>query len=136
LHGQKQIGLVQHLVVLQVMQQGVGHYAHTGRQKHSRTIRPYRWVRKDSFQKARQVDGILAKLIGEQHATVFRVFDFKASIGFTVLLGAVMTASAGLNAWLGDVGLLAGAAVSGFADAHATAASAASLMAAGKIQIN
>jgi uncharacterized membrane protein (DUF4010 family) len=65
-----------------------------------------------------------------------RAFDLKASIGFTVLLGAVMTASACLNAWLGDVGLLAGAAVSGFADAHATAASAASLMAAGKIQIN
>jgi len=56
------------------------------------------------------------------------------SIGFTVLLGAVMTASAGLNAWLGDAGILLGAAVSGFADAHATAASAASLMAAGEIQ--
>jgi uncharacterized membrane protein (DUF4010 family) len=65
-----------------------------------------------------------------------RAFDLKTSIGFTVLLGLVMTASAGLNAWLGEAGLLAGAAVSGFADAHATAASAASLMAAGKIQVN
>jgi uncharacterized membrane protein (DUF4010 family) len=64
-----------------------------------------------------------------------RAFDLKASLGFTVLLGVVMTASAGLNAWLGEAGLLAGAAVSGFADAHATAASAASLMAAGKIQV-
>lgn len=63
-----------------------------------------------------------------------RAFDLRTSIGFTVLLGAVMTASAGLNAWLGDAGILLGAAVSGFADAHATAASAASLMAAGKIQ--
>ena len=63
-----------------------------------------------------------------------RAFDLKTSVGFSVLLGVVMTASAGLNAWLGDAGLLMGAAVSGFADAHATAASAASLMAAGKIQ--
>ncbi len=65
-----------------------------------------------------------------------RAFDLKTSVGFSVLLGVVMTASAGLNAWLGDAGLLLGAAVSGFADAHATAASAASLMAAGKIQGN
>ena len=63
-----------------------------------------------------------------------RAFDLKTSVGFSVLLGVVMTASAGLNAWLGDAGLLIGAAVSGFADAHATAASAASLMAAGKIE--
>jgi uncharacterized membrane protein (DUF4010 family) len=63
-----------------------------------------------------------------------RAFDLKTSIGFTALLGVVMTASAGLNAWLGDAGILLGAAVAGFADAHATAASAASLMAAGKIQ--
>ena len=63
-----------------------------------------------------------------------RAFDLKTSVGFSVLLGVVMTASAGLNAWLGDAGILMGAAVSGFADAHATAASAASLMAAGKIE--
>jgi uncharacterized membrane protein (DUF4010 family) len=63
-----------------------------------------------------------------------RAFDLKTSVGFSVLLGVVMTASAGLNAWLGDAGILMGAAVSGFADAHATAASTASLMAAGKIQ--
>jgi uncharacterized membrane protein (DUF4010 family) len=64
-----------------------------------------------------------------------RAFELKTSIGFSLLLGAVMTASAGLNVWLGDAGILVGAAVSGFADAHATAASAASLMAAGKIQV-
>lgn len=62
-----------------------------------------------------------------------RVFDLKTSVSFSVLLGVVMTASAGLNVWLGDAGILIGAAVAGFADAHATAASAASLMAAGKI---
>jgi uncharacterized membrane protein (DUF4010 family) len=64
---------------------------------------------------------------------VGRAFDLKTSVGFSVLLGVVMTVSAGLNAWLGDAGILIGAAVSGFADAHATAASTASLMAAGKI---
>lgn len=65
-----------------------------------------------------------------------RAFDLKTSVGFSVLLGVVVTASAGLNAWLGDAGIVIGAAVSGFADAHATAASTASLMAAGKIQAN
>jgi uncharacterized membrane protein (DUF4010 family) len=41
--------------------------------------------------------------------------------------------SAGLNAWIGARGMLIGAAVTGLVDAHATAASAASLMAADKI---
>ncbi len=70
-----------------------------------------------------------------ESAETGRAFDLKTSIGFSVLLGVVMIASAGLNAWLGDAGILIGAAVSGFADAHATAASAASLMAAGKIEV-
>jgi uncharacterized membrane protein (DUF4010 family) len=64
-----------------------------------------------------------------------RAIDLKASVGFSVLLGVVIVASAGLNAWLGDAGILIGAAVSGLADAHATAASAASLVAAGKIKV-
>ncbi len=63
-----------------------------------------------------------------------RAFDLKTSVGFAVLLSVVLVASAGLNAWFGTAGMLAGAAVSGFADAHATAASAASLLAAGKIE--
>jgi len=65
-----------------------------------------------------------------------RAFDLKTSVGFSVLLGVVMTASAGLNLWMGTTGILLGAAVAGFADAHATAASTASLIAAGKIQAN
>jgi uncharacterized membrane protein (DUF4010 family) len=65
-----------------------------------------------------------------------RAFDLKTSVGFSVLLGVVMTTSAGLNAWLGDAGILLGAAVSGLADAHAAGASAASLVAAGKIQVH
>lgn len=63
-----------------------------------------------------------------------RAFNIRTSVGFAVLLGVVMTASAGLNAWLGDQGLIVGALVAGLADAHATAASTASLVASGKIQ--
>jgi len=65
-----------------------------------------------------------------------RAFDLKTAVGFALLLGLVLMLSAGLNAFLGNAGLLVGAAVSGFADAHATAASAASLFAAGKIAID
>ena len=63
-----------------------------------------------------------------------RAFNLKTSVGFALLLGAVTTVSAALNAWLGDQGIVLSAVVSGLADAHAAAASTASLMAAGKIQ--
>jgi uncharacterized membrane protein (DUF4010 family) len=62
-----------------------------------------------------------------------RAFDLKTSVGFAGLLSVVMVLSAGLNALLGNPGMMIGAAVSGLADAHATAAAAASLFAAGKI---
>ena len=42
-------------------------------------------------------------------------------------------ASAGIHQWLGDRGLLFATAVAGFADAHAAAIAAASLVAAGKV---
>jgi uncharacterized membrane protein (DUF4010 family) len=64
-----------------------------------------------------------------------RAFDLKTSVGFAVLLSVVLVVSAGLNSLFGSAGMLVGAAVSGFADAHATAASAASLLAAGKIEV-
>lgn len=60
-------------------------------------------------------------------------FNLKTSVTFAVLLSVVLVISAGLTASLGDAGMLLGAAASGFADAHATAASAASLMHAHKI---
>jgi uncharacterized membrane protein (DUF4010 family) len=53
--------------------------------------------------------------------------------GFAALVSALVMLSAALNAWLGASGLLFGAALTGLFDAHATAASAASLMAANKI---
>lgn len=69
-----------------------------------------------------------AQAMAPEHA-----FNIKTSVTFAVLLGVVLLASAGLNASLGGAGMLLAAAVSGFADAHATAASAASLLHAGKI---
>jgi uncharacterized membrane protein (DUF4010 family) len=63
-----------------------------------------------------------------------RAFNLKTSIAFALMLGAVMTVSAGLNAWFGAQGLVWGALVAGLADAHATAASTATLVATGKIQ--
>lgn len=64
-----------------------------------------------------------------------RAVDLKTSIAFALLLGIVLLASAGLNATLGHTGIWLGAAVSGLADAHAAAASAASLAASGNITV-
>jgi uncharacterized membrane protein (DUF4010 family) len=65
-----------------------------------------------------------------------RAFDLKTAAVFSALISLVMLVSAGLNAWLGARGMLLGAAVTGMVDAHATAASAALLMAANKISID
>lgn len=62
-----------------------------------------------------------------------RAFDLKMAAAFAALVSAVVVISAALNAWFGSSGLLLGAAVTGLVDAHATAASAASLLAAQKI---
>ncbi len=62
-----------------------------------------------------------------------RAFSVTASLVFALVLACVVMISAGLNAALGEQGLVLGALVSGLADAHATAASTASLMASGKI---
>ena len=62
-----------------------------------------------------------------------RAFSLKTAAVFAALVSLILFLSAGLNAWLGARGMLLGAAMTVLADAHATAASAASLMAAGKI---
>lgn len=64
---------------------------------------------------------------------VSRAFSLKTAAVFAALVSLIVLLSAGLNAWSGMRGMLLGAALTGLADAHATAASAASLMAAGKI---
>lgn len=63
-------------------------------------------------------------------------FNLRTSVGFAALLSIVLITSAGLNAMLGDTGVLLSAAVSGLADAHATAASAASLLSAKRLGVH
>lgn len=67
---------------------------------------------------------------------VGRAFDLKTAAAFSALVSLVLLLSAGLNVWLGTRGMLLGAAVTGLVDAHATAASVASLLAAKKISID
>ncbi len=62
-----------------------------------------------------------------------RAFEPKQALLFVALLATVMLASAWLQAWLGDAALDVVMAVTGLADTHAAAASAAQLAAAGRI---
>ncbi|HYW56666.1 MAG TPA: DUF4010 domain-containing protein [Polaromonas sp.] len=65
-----------------------------------------------------------------------RAFDLKTALAFSAIVGVVLVVSAGLNAWLGVHGTLLAAAATGLVDAHATAASAAALVAAGKLPLD
>ena len=62
-----------------------------------------------------------------------RAFSLKTAVVFATMVSLILLVSAGLNTWFGMRAMVLGSALSGLADAHATAASAASLMAAGKI---
>ena len=62
-----------------------------------------------------------------------RAFNLKTALVFAGIVGVVLVVSAALNAWLGERGTLLTAAATGLVDAHATAASAASLAAANKL---
>lgn len=65
-----------------------------------------------------------------------RAFDLKTALAFAAIVGVVLVVSAGLSAWLGARGTLLAAAATGLVDAHATAASVASLVAAGKLPLD
>jgi len=65
-----------------------------------------------------------------------RAFDLKTALAFAAIVGIVLVVSAGLSAWLGERGTLLAAAATGLVDAHATAASVASLVAAGKLSLD
>lgn len=60
-------------------------------------------------------------------------FSFKSALLLAAILAVVLVAAAALRTWFGDRGLVAAAAIAGFADAHATAVSMASQVAAGKM---
>src|SRR5262249_8287990 len=60
-------------------------------------------------------------------------FSLKAALVFALTFTAVLLASAALNSWLGKAGVILASAVTGFADAHATAFSVGSLVTVGKL---
>jgi len=62
-----------------------------------------------------------------------RAFDLKLAVLFAVTVSGILFLCAFLNRTYGDRGLLVGAALSGLADAHATAISIASLVSAGRL---
>jgi uncharacterized membrane protein (DUF4010 family) len=64
-----------------------------------------------------------------------RAFDLKTALTFAALVSVMLLVSAALSTWLGQRGTLLAAALTGLADAHATAASVASLVAAGKLPL-
>jgi uncharacterized membrane protein (DUF4010 family) len=59
--------------------------------------------------------------------------SLRAALVLASTFGLILLAAAAMRAWFGDNGILVAAAISGLADAHATAVSSASLVASGKI---
>ncbi len=68
-----------------------------------------------------------------QHSHQGRAFSLKTAMGLGAMIAVVLLLSAALNAWFGEKGVLAAAAVAGFADTHSAAVSVASLVAANKM---
>ncbi len=68
-----------------------------------------------------------------QHAHPGHAFSLKTALGLGGMIAVVLLLSAALNAWFGERGVLAAAAVAGFADTHSAAVSVASLVAANKM---
>jgi len=68
-------------------------------------------------------------------ADATRAFNITTALVLAAVLSVMLLISAALDAWLGEAGVLAAAAVSGLADAHAAAVSVASLASGGKLAI-
>jgi uncharacterized membrane protein (DUF4010 family) len=68
-----------------------------------------------------------------QEADAGQAFSLKVALILALTLAVVLLASAALRQWFGAAGLLAAAALSGLADAHAATVSVAALAAAGRI---
>jgi len=75
----------------------------------------------------------LARKRTEESSVHGRAFDLRSSLLFAGTVCLVLFAAAAVQQQWGGTGLLPAVAVAGFADAHAAAISAASLVAAGKI---
>jgi uncharacterized membrane protein (DUF4010 family) len=65
-----------------------------------------------------------------------RAFSLKTAVVFAVTIAAMLFISAALNAWFGGRGVLAAAAIAGFADTHSPSVSVASLVSAGTLSVN
>ena len=62
-----------------------------------------------------------------------RAFSLAGALVFAATVAAVSLAAAGLRRWFGDAGVLAAAALAGFADTHSAAISVATLVAEGQL---
>lgn len=71
----------------------------------------------------------------QPHTDAGRAFDLKTALVFAAVVSTVLLLSAGLSAWLGTRGTLLAAALTGLVDAHATAASVASLVVANRLPV-
>jgi len=63
-------------------------------------------------------------------------FSLKTALLFAATVATVMLLAAALQQWLGRKGVIAAAAIAGFADTHSAAVSVASLVTAGKLSAN
>ncbi len=68
-----------------------------------------------------------------QHTHLGHAFSLKTALGLGATMAVVLLLSAALNAWFGERGVLAAAAIAGFADTHSAAVSVGSLVAANKM---
>ncbi|ACK50141.1 putative transmembrane protein [Methylocella silvestris BL2] len=62
-----------------------------------------------------------------------RAFSIKTALALAATMALMLVAAAALKDWLGEAGLLIGAATAGFVDAHSAAISVASLAASGRL---
>ena len=69
-HGDKQVAFMQNFVVLQVVQQGVGHSTRLCRHENRRALDPSRRRNEHRLQKVRQPQGVRAQRFVEQAATI------------------------------------------------------------------
>jgi uncharacterized membrane protein (DUF4010 family) len=63
-------------------------------------------------------------------------FNLKTALLFATTVSAVMLLAAALQQWLGKDGVIAAAAIAGFADTHSAAVAVASLVATGKLSVS
>ena len=70
----------------------------------------------------------------DSEAQSARAFSFSAATAFALTLSGILVASAALQEWLGETGIVVAAALAGFVDTHSAAISVASLVASGKMR--